>query len=280
MQDTINNAPIRQSARFENNIHPAAHWLGNTCSNKQGNQLDYGKPDIRGRFKAFSIEEAGRGQDRRPNTSYSPLRYPGGKSRAVKYILPLIGGRTKTLVSPFFGGGAIELAAARHGIQVQGFDIFEPLVDFWHCALTDPKTLADRVSQFYPMSHERFQNLQAHCEGLEGLERAAAFYVLNRASFSGLTLSGGMAGPNDTRFTPTAISKLARFECPNLLVQRADFRESLSAFPAEFTYLDPPYLLKKSNLYGVRGGAHKHFNHAALAALLRQRKAHWLSARV
>ncbi|MBT7252518.1 MAG: DNA adenine methylase, partial [Candidatus Nitrosopelagicus sp.] len=51
----------------------------------------------------------------------SPLRYPGGKSRAVKeiwkYIEPL---EPKTLCSPFFGGGSLEIFCAQQGIKVTG----------------------------------------------------------------------------------------------------------------------------------------------------------------
>ncbi|MCG8626314.1 MAG: DNA adenine methylase, partial [Proteobacteria bacterium] len=58
----------------------------------------------------------------------SPLRYPGGKSRAVSMILGLLPAGIKTLASPFLGGGSIELAVASHGVKVYGYDIFKPLV--------------------------------------------------------------------------------------------------------------------------------------------------------
>ena len=86
-----------------------------------------------------------------PSSSYkeyprSPLRYPGGKSRAVSYILPLILKTEATvLCSPFIGGASIELACAAQGMEVRGYDLFEPLVDFWHALLDDPARLARRV---------------------------------------------------------------------------------------------------------------------------------------
>lgn len=48
----------------------------------------------------------------------SPLRYPGGRSRAVKHIIPLIPKRTKRIASPFLGGGSVELACADLGMKV------------------------------------------------------------------------------------------------------------------------------------------------------------------
>ena len=78
----------------------------------------------------------------------SPLRYPGGKSRAVKtiwkYIEPL---EPKKLCSPFFGGGSLEIFCAQKGIKVHGYDNFQPLVDFWRWLLKDPKKLAKNVKE-------------------------------------------------------------------------------------------------------------------------------------
>lgn len=40
-------------------------------------------------------------------TTRSPLRYPGGKSRAVSMILPHIPEGTEKVCSPFFGGARL-----------------------------------------------------------------------------------------------------------------------------------------------------------------------------
>jgi len=65
----------------------------------------------------------------------NPLRYPGGKTRAVQQILPYFPAMPGVLCAPFFGGGSIELAAAGLGWQVHGYDQFQPLVDFWQTRL-------------------------------------------------------------------------------------------------------------------------------------------------
>jgi DNA adenine methylase len=79
----------------------------------------------------------------------TPLRYPGGKSRAVKKILPHIknlgGGE---LCSPFLGGGSIELACAEEGMIVHGYDLFKPVVWFWQALLQDPVRLALAVEKY------------------------------------------------------------------------------------------------------------------------------------
>ncbi len=40
----------------------------------------------------------------------SPLRYPGGKSRAIKQILPQIPVNIREYREPFFGGGSVFFA--------------------------------------------------------------------------------------------------------------------------------------------------------------------------
>jgi DNA adenine methylase len=188
----------------------------------------------------------------KPDLKYSPrspLRYPGGKNRAIREICAFIPTSEKILCSPFIGGGSVELTCTVR-MEVRGYDIFSPLVDFWNILLQDANLLADKVTSYYPLSKERFYNLQKKYLNLDNtLERAAAFYVLNRSSFSGTTLSGGMS-PNHPRFTLSAIERLRQFKIHNLKVEKADFQDSIINNPNAFLYLDPPYL-NGQNLYGI-----------------------------
>ncbi|MBX2923662.1 MAG: DNA adenine methylase [Chitinophagaceae bacterium] len=215
------------------------------------------------------------GKDTDPGFSYrSPLRYPGGKTRAIQFITQFFPSYIQTLVSPFVGGGSIELYMASRGVRILGYDAFQPLVEFWQCLLNNPHDLAEAVEKYYPLPKEKFYELQQTQTQFETkLQRAAAYYVLNRSSFSGATLSGGMS-PQHPRFTITSIERLRNFHNPNIQVQQADFKKSLDDNPGTFAYLDPPYLIK-SSLYGKKGDAHKDFDHAGLAAQLKQRKG-WL----
>lgn len=203
----------------------------------------------------------------------SPLRYPGGKARAVEIILRLMPGNIKELISPFLGGGSVEIAAASLGVQVRGYDIFEPLVHFWQALKNDSEELVRRVRKYYPLPKEKFYELQKASMD-DPMESGAVFYVLNRSSFSGATLSGGM-GPGHPRFTESSISYLSQFEAPNLSVDIGDFHEVIPASNA-FMYLDPPYLIRDS-LYGRKGDTHKGFDHAGLCELLKKREGWILS---
>jgi len=174
---------------------------------------------------------------------HSPLRYPGGKSRAVKAILPCIPANETELCAPFLGGGSIELACTTR-MHVHGADIFAPVIDFWQVLLENKELLARRVESYLPLSRTEFYNLQ---------ER-----------------SGGMS-PGHPRFTQSAIERLRAFKVTNFDVACADFRETITGYPNAFLYLDPPYLNGEA-LYGLKGDTHKDFKHEALAELLLNRE--------
>jgi DNA adenine methylase len=204
-------------------------------------------------------------------SSKSPLRYPGGKTRAVEFISKFIPENLNSLLSPFFGGGSIELFISKRGTRIFGFDVFEPLVEFWQCLLNDSLKLASEVEQYFPLKKELFYDLQKkQIEFKTKLQRAAVYYVLNRSSFSGATLSGGMS-PLHPRFTLTSIERLKKFRNPNITVNVSDFQTSLEKYRDMFAYLDPPYLIK-SSLYGKNGNAHRDFDHTGLAKILRNRE--------
>ena len=172
------------------------------------------------------------------------------------------------LVSPFFGGGSVEIAAAAIGMIVFGYDIFPPLVNFWVELLKDSNQLADKVLEYFPLSKDKFYELQKLTFS-DRLESAAVFYVLNRSSFGGSTLSGGMS-PSHPRFTESSINYLRNFNVQNLSVNYGDFHKTITKHKDSFLYLDPPYLISNS-LYGRNGNTHKDFDHEGLGNLLKSR---------
>lgn len=204
-----------------------------------------------------------------PQSKSSVLRYPGGKTRAVKTIRSYIPD-VDTLVAPFLGGASVEISCASDGIKVFGADAFEPVINFWSYARESPVLLSERVRNYHPLTRRKFYSLQKGFMNLDNdLERAAVFFVLNRSSFSGTTLSGGMSGGHP-RFNENAINRLRDFRANNLSVEYADFQETLSAHPDDFLYLDPPYA-NGERLYGNKGNMHEGFDHELLANLLKKR---------
>lgn len=212
------------------------------------------------------------------NVPRSPLRYPGGKNRAIKALFKslyaCIPPHETKLCSPFLGGGSFELACSTR-MEVFAADIFEPLATFWKILLTEPEKLAARVEHYLPrLTKTKFYDLQKRFTSLEDdIQRAAAFFVLNRSSFSGTTLSGGMS-PGHPRFTPSSVERLRSFKATNFNVEQADYQDFIVNHADAFLYLDPPYM-NRQGLYGIKGNTHRTFDHRALADLLTTRD-RWL----
>ncbi|CUW37530.1 putative Site-specific DNA methylase [Magnetospirillum sp. XM-1] len=206
------------------------------------------------------------------------FRYPGGKERGKQTIISFIPDDVDEVCSPFLGGGAVELDLGQRGIRVHGYDLFEPLVNCWQQIGIDAGAVADAARQYHPLDRDGFYRFQqSYFDIPDPVTQAAAFFALNRSSFSGLTFSGGYSG-TDNRFTLSSIDKLARTAIPNIIVEEADFATSLSRHPGTFVYADPPYLLPpaKATLYGFKGDAHRDFDHRRLADVLRSRPGCWL----
>ncbi|UCG92327.1 MAG: DNA adenine methylase [candidate division WOR-3 bacterium] len=219
----------------------------------------------------------------------SPLRYPGGKSRAVKHILPLFPEDVGRVCSPFFGGGSVELALASKGVEVFGYDKMKQLVWFWQALCEDNNRLADEVEKLREEYQTRDGKTVTGCakdsfaryrEDLRidtymfSYERAAKYYIINRSSFSGATFSGGWSErASYARFTESSVQRLRDFKAENFRVDYADFGQAIASHPRAFLYLDPPYYLPdgRDNLYGDGGDLHKTFDHLKLVNILKER---------
>ena len=204
------------------------------------------------------------------NTSKkSLLRYPGGKTRAIKILKGYIPGTTKEVTSLFFGGGSFELYLASQGIKVNAYDNFKPLVTFWQEIKNNkPAVIAEVLKHFSHLSKEDFYKMQKEIlTEKEPSKIAAMFYVLNRCSFSGTGLSGGMS-PKHERFGANQIEELRNFKT-DILVERKSFEESIKLHKG-LIFADPPYLIDQK-LYGVKGNMHLNFNHELLASNLKTR---------
>jgi DNA adenine methylase len=125
-------------------------------------------------------------------------------------------------------------------------------------------------ANFY-RQQKRFSSLIDGKDFLENrLELATWFFILNRSSHSGTTLSGGCSDPS-ARFTQSSIDQVRNWQkLDNLKIGYADFKKSLNAHRDAFIFADPPYMVE-SNLYGNKGDLHKDFNHKALFELLNKR---------
>jgi DNA adenine methylase len=211
----------------------------------------------------------------------STLAYTGGKTRGVPSIVPVILhtlcqiGDDK-LVSPFLGGGSVELACQAEGVKVYGYDIDPNLISFYYYLLNDPNQLANEAQKYLTAgingNHHAFQQLKKLVPALpHSIQKAAGYFVVNRLSYGGLTFSGGNKAVNELK--PSNIENIRTFSAPNLSVSLADYRQALLRHgDCTLAYLDPPYdLLKPRYYYGENGNRHRGFDHEALFKTLRDR---------
>lgn len=208
------------------------------------------------------------------SNSKSPLRYPGGKSRASKKIAQFFPNDLTKIVSPFFGGGSVEIELMKKGIFVEGYDLFNPLVVFWQQLKDNKQELLNTIEFFHnSMNKSHFVDMQDWIKDKDSELTPAMlggiYFCLNRSSFSGTVNSGGYS-PSHPRFNVNSIDRVRNFSLTNFSVDCLPFQESISK-TNEFLYCDPPYLIK-SNLYGHGGDLHKEFNHSELNSLLKTRQ--------
>jgi DNA adenine methylase len=89
-------------------------------------------------------------------TNHSLYRYAGGKNRMKKDLISIIKDVVpgiSEIVSPFLGGGSIEMLLASQGVKVQAYDVYQPLADFWEILTSEGgEKLADEVSKYLPLT--------------------------------------------------------------------------------------------------------------------------------
>jgi DNA adenine methylase len=216
----------------------------------------------------------------------SPLRYPGGKTRACKIIDDIIIQHFDmtcfdTIVSPFFGGGSFEFYLQnKYGLKLVVNDKFTPLYNFWKQVQSNKTILCEELRKIKSVSKEQFANYRNTIMDLNNdmLQQSIQYFIINRCSFNGSTLSGGFSQEaSNKRFTPSSINKIEALDLTNIEFYNNDFYDFInnSTTSKTFIFLDPPYYLEKSKLYGNNGDLHEGFNHELLFDILNTKK-NWI----
>lgn len=208
----------------------------------------------------------------------SPLRYPGGKTRAVKILSNAIHSYypdRKTLLSPFFGGGSLELTLQSNGYTVYANDLFTPLYQFWTATQNDKERLAQNVRSMMPVSKENFHHFRKQIIHLKNdLDVASMYFVINRCSFNGSTFCGGYSEESSrTRLTQSSLQRILQTDLSHTIISNLDYKEFLKQYPETsdtIVYADPPYYVD-CYLYGRDGDLHQSFNHEEFAKEIKRR---------
>lgn len=225
----------------------------------------------------------------------SPLRYGGGKSLAVGLILENLPNDINRVISPFLGGGSLEVACALElGLEVMAFDIFDILVNFWQVLLQDSNGLYESLLKLEPTKetyatikdelkafwNERHKNLQSTPQiNLDSLTLARDYYFNFNLSYGPGFLGWMSSIYEDKSRYLKAIEKIRDFKAKNLKVECASFELVFEKYPNDFFYCDPPYFLEGDSkmfkgIYPMRNFPihHNSFNHELLAGLLKNHK--------
>ncbi len=209
----------------------------------------------------------------------TPLRYPGGKSRAVTKMAQYLPdmNKYKEYREPFLGGGSVALYVTKTypHLEVWVNDLYEPLVNFWQQLQDEADELTKRLRTFKGAysTPEKAKDLFLESKELVNdarasvITRAVSFYIVNKCSFSGLTESSSFSKQaSDSNFSLRGIEKLPEYSelIQNWTITNLSYERMLTDDKNIFTYLDPPYDIKVP-IYGNRGSMHKGFNHDEFA---------------
>ena len=210
----------------------------------------------------------------------TPLRYPGGKSRACEKMGPYFPDLRNydNFREPFLGGGSVAIYITKKypNLDIWANDLYEPLVNFWQqlqmfgydlkSELVDCK-LAYNTPE---LARELFLKSKDHINDKtqSNFNRAVAFYIVNKCSFSGLTESSSFSEQaSNSNFSMRGIEKLPAYSSliKNWRITNCSYDYLMDGNKGAFMYLDPPYDIK-DNLYGNKGSMHKGFDHDKFAA--------------
>ena len=211
----------------------------------------------------------------------TPLRYPGGKSRALANLfrfLPDLSQATEYR-EPFLGGGsvAIEIGKRYPNLDIWVNDLYQPLYNFWRELQENGREMRDQLVQLKyrhpePVSAKLLfldAKEKLNDDSTSNLSRAISFYIVNKCSFSGLTESSSFSKQaSDSNFSMRGIDKLPEYSgmISKWKITNLSYEEIFTDNKSIFTYLDPPYEIG-SNLYGKKGNMHKGFDHDGFAAI-------------
>ena len=210
----------------------------------------------------------------------TPLRYPGGKSRAVPKLCQWLPENITEYREPFLGGGsmAIEMTKRYPDLPIWVNDLYKPLYNFWLVLRDDGDYLYDQLIQLKQRHPDQGSARQLFLDAKEKVneldigykDKAVAFYIINKCSFSGLTESSSFSPQaSDSNFSIRGINNLKYYSklIKNWKITSLDYSELQSDDSDVFIYADPPYNVK-DNLYGYKGEMHKGFDHALFADIM------------
>jgi len=269
----------RLKTQCDNNLDKIKEPL-NKCVKEKFNEID---TLIN---KKIIVENINTHNNMKKTNNKSPLRYPGGKTRACKKLDTILNdhfdiSEFNNIVSPFFGGGSFEFHIQNnYHLNIIANDKFSPLSNFWLICKLDKESLCKELSKKIDLiDKQEFIKLREKIiNENNSLNQSIMYFIINRCSFSGATLSGGFSlEASKKRFTKSSIENIKKLELDRFEIYNLDFEEfiNINQDKNNLIFLDPPYYLEKgSKLYGNNGNMHDTFDHNKLYKCL-SKKINW-----
>lgn len=223
------------------------------------------------------------------SNNYSPLRYPGGKSRLIDFIKSIIDQNSLkggTYIEPFSGGAAIALALAIDGymerIVINDYD--RSIYAFWYSILHHTDAFIDKIRNT-SLSIEEWhiqRAIQQNKQNVNLFDLGFSTFFLNRTNRSGVLKAGVIGGLNqtgsykiDARYNKEQLTEriqlIAQYK-DKFILHNEDainlLRRYRNIARKNLIYLDPPYYIKGRELYV---NFFKDADHIALSQAVQQR---------
>ena len=229
-------------------------------------------------------------------SSAPPFRYTGGKRVIGREVQMLMPSNTKEMISPFMGGGGLELQIAASGIHVHAYDTSKFISEFWKGFLLDPGQVCENAYRFYKCLNncdnfemvKRTVNELSRYRGVlkyyeNQFEKSGVIWTLNcmvRDGRPGATFCNNRTekGPNNGKYWGMQLPKFfieqryMDWWNPYIHIDNLDWRISMEKHSDIFLYADPPYV-GKDNMYD---SDNEKFQHEEFAKELKSRNSYWI----
>lgn len=222
----------------------------------------------------------------KPKLVTTPLRYPGGKAKAIAPITKLLGTNFSEYREPFVGGGSIfiYLRQTIPHLKIWINDLNPEVYHFWKIAQSNNAELVAAIRKIKEETRNGkalfLELANTDTSDIPSLDRAVRFFVLNRISYAGAVgCSRYSQSAFSDRFTNSAIERVEKIEqiLDGIKITNLDYSELVTApAPAENVaiFADPPYLsATDSKLYG---SLHTNFDHSRFAQTMQSCTYQWL----
>lgn len=203
--------------------------------------------------------------------SYSPLRYPGGKTVLADFMIDVILCNNLegcSYIEPFAGGAGAALTLLFEGMVKELYlnDADISIFAFWNSVLGETEMFLKMLHET-PISIDEWQKQKKILlnERKDLLKLGFASFFLNRCNRSGIIYSAGPIGGYKQNDSWTIDVRFNRFSLKKRIEKIAQYKDKITisnqdaihflnktspgVLKTAFIYLDPPYFVKGKKLY-------------------------------